>query len=93
MSSPRPGLSKPSSARSSTIRYYLGRRIPDDLAIVGIGEVELGQYLPIPLTYVALPRREAGIRSAELAVAAAQGDEIATPVVKLEVRLVVNGTA
>jgi LacI family gluconate utilization system Gnt-I transcriptional repressor len=71
----------------------MGRRIPDDLAIVGVGEVELGQYLPVPLTYVALPRREAGIRSAELAVAAAQGDEIATPVVKLEVRLVVNGTA
>lgn len=70
-----------------------GRRIPDDLAVVGIGEVELGQYLPVPLTYVALPRREAGARSAELAVALSRGEEIGEAVIKLPVRLVESATA
>ena len=70
-----------------------GRKIPDDLAVVGIGEVELGQYLPVPLTYVALPRREAGARSAELAVALSRGEEIREPVIKLPVRLVASGSA
>ncbi|HZP20736.1 MAG TPA: LacI family DNA-binding transcriptional regulator [Bauldia sp.] len=71
----------------------LGRRIPDDVAVVGVGEVELGQYLPVPLTYVALPRREAGKRSAEMAVALTSGEDIDEAVVRLDVELVVNETA
>jgi DNA-binding LacI/PurR family transcriptional regulator len=71
----------------------LGRKIPDDVAVVGIGEVELAHYLPVPLTYVALPRREAGTRSAELAIALSRGDEIGQTVVKLPVQLVNNATA
>ncbi len=71
----------------------LGRRIPDDVAVVGVGEVELAQYLPVPLTYVALPRRETGTASAELALALARGEEIAETVVKLPVQLVANATA
>ncbi len=55
------------------------------MAVVGIGEVELAHYLPVPLTYVALPRREAGTRSAELAIALSRGDEIGETVVKLPV--------
>ena len=70
-----------------------GRSIPDDLAVVGIGEVELGQYLPVPLTYVALPRAETGTRSAELAVSLSRGDEIHQASVVLPVRLIVNATA
>ena len=71
----------------------MGRNIPDDVAIVGVGEVELGPYLPVPLTYVSLPRRETGTRSAELAVALLGGGKIDEPVVKLPVNLVINGTA
>lgn len=71
----------------------LGRRIPDDVAVVGVGEVELAHYLPVPLTYVALPRREAGTKSAELAVALSRGDEIGQPMIKLPVELVANSTA
>jgi DNA-binding LacI/PurR family transcriptional regulator len=71
----------------------LGRRIPDDVAVVGIGEVELAHYLPVPLTYVALPRREAGTKSAELAMALSRGDEIGQTVVRLPVQLVANATA
>jgi LacI family transcriptional regulator, gluconate utilization system Gnt-I transcriptional repressor len=71
----------------------LGRLIPDEVAVVGIGEVELAHYLPVPLTYVALPRREAGTAAAELAIALSRGDEIRQTVVKLPVQLVANATA
>ena len=70
-----------------------GWKIPDDLAVVGVGEIELGQYLPVSLTYVALPRREEGARSAELAVALSRGDEVGPAIVELPVHLVVNQTA
>jgi DNA-binding LacI/PurR family transcriptional regulator len=63
------------------------------VAVVGIGEVELAHYLPVPLTYVALPRREAGTKSAELAMALSRGEEISQSVMKLPVRLVANSTA
>ncbi len=69
------------------------RRIPDDIAVVGIGEVELGPYLPVPLTYVALPRREAGTKSAELAVKLIRGEDVSEAVIKLPVTLVIGGTA
>ena len=69
-----------------------GRKIPDDLAVVGIGEVELGPYLPVPLTHVALPRREAGTKSAELAVRLHYGEHVSEPVIKLPVRLVAGST-
>jgi LacI family gluconate utilization system Gnt-I transcriptional repressor len=71
----------------------LGRRIPDDVAVVGVGEVELAHYLPVPLTYVALPRREAGTKSAELAIGLSRGEEIGESVIKLPVALVANSTA
>ena len=71
----------------------VGRRIPSDVAVVGIGEVELAHYLPVPLTYVRLPRGEAGTRSAELAIALSRGDEISQTVVKLPVQLIANASA
>jgi DNA-binding LacI/PurR family transcriptional regulator len=55
--------------------------------------VEFAHYLPVALTYVALPRREAGARSAELAIALSRGEQIAETVVKLPVHLVANATA
>ena len=71
----------------------LGRRIPDDVAVVGVGEVELAHYLPVPLTYVALPRRETGTKSAELALALSRGEEIGSAITKLPIQLVVHSTA
>ena len=69
-------------------RFSSGKRIPDDVAVVGIGEVELAHYLPVPLTYVALPRRETGTRSAELAIAVSQGKTVKARVEKIPIRLV-----
>ena len=65
-----------------------GIRIPQDVAIVGIGEVELNRYLPVPLTYVSIPRAEIGTRAAELAIALSLERDIKEPVVRLPVRLI-----
>jgi DNA-binding LacI/PurR family transcriptional regulator len=62
--------------------------VPGEIALVGIGKVELGPYLPVPLTYVDLPRSETGARSAELAIALSQGRRVAKRVQKLPVELV-----
>ena len=70
-----------------------GRGIPDDVAVVGVGDVELGPYLPVSLSYVAIPRRETGARAAELAVTLSRRGRIEEPVVKLPVRLVINASA
>ena len=71
----------------------VGRTIPDDVAIVGIGEIELGQYLPVPLTYVALPRRETGTQSAKLAMSLSRGDPPEEKCIKLPVKLIIHETA
>jgi LacI family gluconate utilization system Gnt-I transcriptional repressor len=70
-----------------------GIRVPEEIAVVGVGEVELGPYLPVPLTTVALPRFDTGVRAAELALALARGDTKPGPVLKLPVNLVVRASA
>jgi DNA-binding LacI/PurR family transcriptional regulator len=60
-----------------------GKRIPQDIALVSIGEVELGPYLPVSISYVAIPRYETGKAAAELALALSRGEEIRQEVVKL----------
>jgi DNA-binding LacI/PurR family transcriptional regulator len=70
-----------------------GVAVPGALAVAGVGEVELGPYLPVPLTSVALPRYETGVQAAELALALARGDAPASPLVKLPVNLVLRASA
>lgn len=67
-----------------------GRRIPKDLAVVGVGEVELGRYLPVPLTYVALPRHQTGKAAAELALTLVDGEIPEKSVMRLPVELVAS---
>ncbi len=70
-----------------------GRSVPRDVAVVGIGEVELGPYLPVPLTYVALPRAETGRRAAKLAIALSRGEPVEETIIRLPIELVIKGTA
>ena len=70
-----------------------GGRVPKDIALISIGEVELGPYLPVTMSYVSLPRYATGRAAAELALALSRGDEIGEPVIKLPVTLVRNESA
>jgi LacI family transcriptional regulator, gluconate utilization system Gnt-I transcriptional repressor len=67
-----------------------GRRVPNDIGVISIGEVELGPYLPVTMSYVSLPRYDTGKRAARLALALARGDEIEEPIVELPVALTVH---
>jgi LacI family transcriptional regulator len=43
-----------------------GLRVPDDIAIVGVGDIALGDMLRVPLTTVSWSRADQGRRTAEL---------------------------
>ena len=45
-----------------------GRRVPDDLAIVGYDDIDFAEAAAVPLTSVRQPRQELGRRAAELVV-------------------------
>ena len=46
--------------------WEAGLRVPDDIAIVGVGDIALGDLLRVPLTTVGWSRRDQGRRAAEL---------------------------
>jgi len=51
-----------------------GRRVPDDLSVVGFDDLPWAAYLDPPLTTVRQPGREMGRRAAESALAALRGE-------------------
>src|SRR5437763_9837124 len=46
--------------------WEAGLRVPEDIAIVGVGDIALGDLLRVPLTTVGWSRREQGRHAAEL---------------------------
>jgi LacI family transcriptional regulator len=52
----------------------LGRRVPDDLAIVGYDDIEFAGAAAVPLTSVSQPRELLGRTAAELLLAEVRGD-------------------
>ena len=46
--------------------WEAGLRIPEDIALVGVGDIALGDLLRVPLTTVSWSRAELGRRAAEL---------------------------
>ena len=68
----------------------LGRRVPDDLAVVGYNDIELAGYLG--LTTMRVPMREMGQRGVELLLAAIEAPPVA-PQILLTADLVVRETS
>jgi LacI family transcriptional regulator len=46
--------------------WEAGRRVPEDIAVVGCGDIALGDLLRVPLTTVSWSRNDEGQRAAEL---------------------------
>lgn len=44
----------------------LGKRIPQDVAVISIGDTAAPPIVPVPLTTIALPQKEAAVRATEL---------------------------
>jgi DNA-binding LacI/PurR family transcriptional regulator len=68
-----------------------GRRVPEDLAVVGYNDIELAAYLG--LTTVHVPMRELGRRGVELLLAAIERPEAPLEHVRLPAELVVRETS
>jgi LacI family transcriptional regulator len=43
-----------------------GLRVPDDIAVVGVGDIALSDLLKVPLTTVGWSRKNQGLNAAEL---------------------------
>lgn len=48
----------------------LGKRVPEEISVIGFDDTEVCAYLPVPLTSVALPKRELGRAAAAMLLAA-----------------------
>src|SRR5688572_28269024 len=68
----------------------LGKRVPDDLSVVGFDDVELARYAG--LTTVAQPLEDSGTRGAELLLSALEGEDVLQARQHLSLELVVRGT-
>jgi LacI family transcriptional regulator, galactose operon repressor len=56
-----------------------GLRVPDDIAVVGVGDIALGDLLRVPLTTVGWSRTDQGRHAAELMLNSLDGDNDAEP--------------
>jgi LacI family transcriptional regulator len=59
--------------------WEAGRRVPDDIAIVGVGDIALGDLLRVPLTTVGWSRKDEGRHAAELLLDGVERDEATEP--------------
>jgi LacI family transcriptional regulator, galactose operon repressor len=59
--------------------WEAGLRVPDDIAIVGVGDIALGDLLRVPLTTVGWSRREQGRHAAELLLNGLEQEEAVEP--------------
>jgi DNA-binding LacI/PurR family transcriptional regulator len=70
-----------------------GKRVPDDVAVVGFEDSALARQTDPPLTTVHQPVEEFGRQMARLLVSRIRGDQLARPYVLLETHLVVRQSA
>ncbi|MFE6511313.1 LacI family DNA-binding transcriptional regulator [Nocardioides sp. NPDC057767] len=70
----------------------LGRRVPDDVAVIGFDDVDAARFTDPPLTTVHQPIHEIGTRLAEQILRLVAGEEVEASVV-LPTRLVIRESA
>jgi len=68
-----------------------GIRVPEQLSIVGVGDLEIAEHFNPPLTTVRTPKRAIGSLAAEYLLARIDGREFSIPA-ELPLELVVRGT-
>lgn len=71
----------------------LGWDVPEDVSVVGFDDLNLLDYVPIPLTTIRVPKHEMGSRAAELLVQQIQGNGTESPQrISLNAELVVRSS-
>lgn len=69
-----------------------GRSVPDDLAIVGLGDLDLANHVVPPLTRAEIPGYRIGSISAEMVVNRLSGNTVSNKIVDVGFQLVVKGS-
>src|SRR5438874_1499480 len=59
--------------------WEAGLRVPDDIAIVGVGDIALSDMLRVPLTTVSWSRKDQGLNAAELLLNGLEDEDQAEP--------------
>ena len=59
--------------------WEAGLKVPDDIAVVGVGDIALGDLLKVPLTTVSWSRKDQGLNAAELLLNGLDSDEKDAP--------------
>src|SRR4051812_43217157 len=63
----------PSAIGAMKAIWEAGLRVPDDVAVVGVGDIALGDLLRVPLTTVGWSRKDQGRHAAELLLGSLEG--------------------
>jgi DNA-binding LacI/PurR family transcriptional regulator len=71
----------------------IGKRVPDDVEVVGFDDISLAAQIDPPLTTIAQPMRELGETAARLLLQRLANRAAQVPGVLLPHRLVVRGSA
>ena len=59
--------------------WEAGLKVPDDIAVVGVGDIALGDMLKVPLTTVSWSRKDQGFNAAELLLNGLESDAKGAP--------------
>jgi LacI family transcriptional regulator len=70
--------------------WEAGLRVPEDIAVVGVGDIALGDLLRVPLTTVGWSRRDQGRHAAELLLNGLEGESDPPRRVIIPPRLIVR---
>ena len=70
------------------ILYQMGVRVPDQVAVIGMSNIEMSQYANPPLTTIDVPAVEMGIAAARIITARIRGDKTLPKRVLLPSRLI-----
>lgn len=73
--------------------FDAGLRIPEDIAVVGCGNLMYGDFLRVPLTTIEQDSHEIGDRAAGIALALIEGDGAATADTLVPPRLIVRSSS
>jgi LacI family transcriptional regulator len=83
----------PSAIGAMKAIWEAGLRVPEDIAVVGAGDIALGDLLRVPLTTVGWSRRDQGRHAAELLLGTLEGDVDRPQRVVMPPRLIVRGSS
>ncbi len=70
----------PSAIGAMKAIWEAGLKVPDDVAVVGVGDITFGDLLRVPLTTISWSRNEVGREAAELLLAPFEDDDEAADV-------------